>query len=74
MWNLKKGYNKFICRTKTDSGTLKNLWLPQKGRWGVWDGNVLKSDCDNGCTTINIKFTELKNKFAVNKNDFYTRK
>ena len=28
--------------------------------WGVWDGNVLKLGCDDGCTTINIiKFTEL---------------
>ena len=30
---------------------------------GVWDGNVLKLGCDDGCTTTNIiKFTELKNK------------
>ena len=21
---------------------------------GVWDGNAIKSGCDNGCTTINI--------------------
>ena len=21
---------------------------------GVWDGNVVKSGCDDGCTTINI--------------------
>ena len=28
---------------------------------GVWDGNVLKLDCDDGWTTINIiKFIELK--------------
>ena len=26
---------------------------------GVWDGNVLKLGCDDGCTTINIiKFIE----------------
>ena len=32
------------------------------GRWelGVWDGNVLKLGCDDGCATINIiKFTVL---------------
>ena len=28
---------------------------------GVWDGNSVKSGCDDGCTTINIiKFFELK--------------
>ena len=28
---------------------------------GVWDGNVVKLGCDDGCTTINIiKFLELK--------------
>ena len=33
---------------------------------GVWDGNVVKSGCDDGCTTINIiKFIDFKNK---NKN------
>ena len=31
-------------------------------RWaGVWDRNVLKLGCDDGCITINIiKFTEFK--------------
>ena len=66
MWNLKKGYNEFLSRTKTDSQTLKNLWLPKKtgcgGRDepGVWDGNVVKLGCDDGCTTINTaKFIEV---------------
>ena len=28
---------------------------------GVWDGNVVKLGCDDGCMTINgIKFIELK--------------
>ena len=28
---------------------------------GVWDGNVIKFGCDDGCTTINIiKFIELQ--------------
>ena len=25
-----------------------------KGGLGVWDGNVLKLGCDDGCITINI--------------------
>ena len=25
MWNLKKGHNELLCRTDTDSQTLKNL-------------------------------------------------
>ena len=27
---LKKGYNELICRTETDSQTLKNLWLSKE--------------------------------------------
>ena len=45
---------------------LKNLWLPKgTGCWGrdglgVWDGNIVKLGCNDGCTTINIiKFIEL---------------
>ena len=67
MWNLKKGYSEPICRTKTDSQTVKNLGLPKElclgGRdgSGVVDGNFLKLGCDDHCKTINIiKFTELK--------------
>ena len=33
MWNLKKGYNELICRTETDSQTLKNLRLPKETGW-----------------------------------------
>ena len=29
--------NELICRTETDSQTLKNLWLP-KGIGGGWEG------------------------------------
>ena len=38
MWNLKKknDTNELICRTETDSETLKNLWLP-KGTGGEGD-------------------------------------
>ena len=40
MWILKKkkkDTNELICRIKTDSQTLKNLWLP-KGTGGEWKG------------------------------------
>ena len=30
MWTLKKGYNELLCRTETDSQTLKNLCLPKE--------------------------------------------
>ena len=42
MWNLKKNnITETICRTETDSQTLKNLWLPtgQFGREG-WTGGL----------------------------------
>ena len=32
----------------------------------VWDRNVVKLGCDDGYTTINIKFIELKN-FVLSK-------
>ena len=32
MWNLKKGHNE-LCRTDTDSQTLKNLWFPKETGW-----------------------------------------
>ena len=60
MWNLKKGHNELLCRTDTDSQTLKNLWFPKErvGEWGDalgWlDGNPIKLDCDDHCTTINV--------------------
>ena len=34
-WNLKKGHNELLCRTDTDSQTLKNLWFPKETVWGV---------------------------------------
>ena len=36
MWNLKERYNEFLCRTETDSQTLKNLWLAKETGW--WGG------------------------------------
>ena len=40
MWNLKKDTNELLCRTETDSETLKtNLWLPKwTGRGGMYWG------------------------------------
>ena len=63
MWNLKKWYNKLLCRTNTDSQTLKNLWFPKDTCWGLWvcNGNAVRLGCDEHCTTVNvIKFMELK--------------
>ena len=66
MWNLKKGQTELLCRTDTNSNTLKNLQFPKETGWGmrgwpgVWDGNAVKLGCDDGCTTISvIKFIEL---------------
>ena len=77
MWNLKKGYSERICRTKTDSQTVKNLGLPKElglgGRDGpgVVDGNFLKLGCDDDCTTINIiqliKLNIIQNFFHLKK-------
>ena len=60
-----KGTMNVFCWTDTDSKTLKNLWFPVEigCRWGnalrVWNGNAIKSGCDDCCTTINvIKFNE----------------
>ena len=35
MWNLKKDTNELMCRTESDSKTLKNLWLSKGTGWGV---------------------------------------
>ena len=49
-----------FTKDETDSQTLKNLRFPNETGWGdrdalgVWDGNVVKLGCDDGCTTINI--------------------
>ena len=65
MWNLKKGHKELLCRTDTDSQTLKNLRFPNETGWGmgdalgVWHENALKLGCDDHCTTANvIKFIE----------------
>ena len=35
MWNVKKAHNELLCRTDTDSQTLKNLWFPKETVQGV---------------------------------------
>ena len=35
MWNLKKGHIELLCRTDTDSQSLKNLHFPNETGWGV---------------------------------------
>ena len=53
MWSVKKAHNELLCRTVTDSQTLKNLWFPKETVWwvgdalGLWDGNPIKLDCDD---------------------------
>ena len=66
MWNL-KGQTELLCRRDADSQTLKNLWSPEETvqGWGdvlgLWDGNPIKVDCDDHCTTINV-INSLSNK------------
>ena len=58
MWNIKKGHSELLCRTETDSQTLKNLWFPQEtgcageGWAGVRDGNAVKLGCDDSLLQI----------------------
>ena len=59
MWDLKKGHNELLCRTDTDSQTLKNPMVSKGDRGlgdalGLWDGNPIKLDCDDDCTNINV--------------------
>ena len=46
MWHLKKGHHELLCKTDTDSQTLKNLWFANNTEWGdalrVWNGNAIK--------------------------------
>ena len=74
MWNLKKGHNELLCRTDNDSQTLKNLWFPKEtvqgmGAYaGLWDGNPIKLNCDDHCTTINV-INSLNNK-KISKKEY----
>ena len=33
MWYLKKEHNELLCRTDTNSQTLKNVWFPKETVW-----------------------------------------
>ena len=73
MWNLKKGQTE-LCRTDADSQTLKNLSSREEtvcgwgNALGLWDGNHIKLDRDDHCTTINvIKFIGKKEKIDEQK-------
>ena len=63
----KKGQNELLCKTDTDSQTLKKLSFPKKqfGEWEnvleLWNENPIKLDCDDHCTTINV-INSLSNK------------
>ena len=66
MWNLKIGYNE-LCRTDTESQTLKKLLVTEGNMFvgrdglGVRDGNAIQLGFNDPCTTINvIKCIELK--------------
>ena len=66
-FTLKKEQNEFLCRIDIDSQTLKNLRFPKErvrgvgDALGLWDGNPIKLDCDDHCTTINV-INSLSNK------------
>ena len=72
MWNLKKGHNELLCRTDTDSQTLKNLRQVEGQGYalGMWEGNPIKLDCDDHCTTINV-INSLSNKNNKIKQNSY---
>ena len=63
----------FFAEGETD---FENLPLPKEtgvcvagDGLGVWDGNTVKSGCDNGCTIIKtIKFTEFKKRRSLERN------
>ena len=62
----------------TDSQTLKNLWFPKETVWGgnvlgLWDGNPIKLDSDDHCTTINV-INSLSNKNTIHYNSIKKKK
>ena len=71
MWNLKKGQNE-LFRTDTDSQTEKLMvskgdsFVGGGDALGLWDGNPIKLDCDDHCTTLNV-INSLSNKKKTKK-------
>ena len=61
-WNLKKRMQLTYLQNRNSLTDLEKLMVTKVGRneLGVWNGNVPKLGCDDGCTTINIiKIIEL---------------
>ena len=48
--NTKKGYHELLCRTDTDSQTLKTFWFPKKTGWGAGGraGGLGRKRCEAG--------------------------
>ena len=67
MQNIKKEYNELLYRTVTDSDFEKLMVSKGDSLWGqgdalgVWDGNPIKLDCNDHCTTTNV-INSLSNK------------
>ena len=61
MWNLKKGQIELLCTTDTDSQILRRQFGGWREVLGLWDGNPIKLDCDDHCTTANV-INSLSNK------------
>ena len=74
-WTLKKGYKWIYLQNSDRLRDFEKLMVTKGGRdrLEIWDGNVLKLGCDDGCITINIiKFIELKNRiFCVCKGQLF---
>ena len=57
---MKKGHNELLCRTDADLQTEKLMvskgdsFVGGGDAVGLWDGNPIKLDCDDHCTTINV--------------------
>ena len=60
MWNLKKGHNELLCKEQILTHRFEKLMVSKGESLGgggmleVWDGNVIKLDCDDHCTTTNV--------------------
>ena len=67
MESKKKGYKRTYLQNRNGLRDFEKPMVTKgdtlgegRGVLGAWDGNVLKLDFDDGCTTINvIKFMEL---------------
>ena len=70
IWNLQKGHYELLCRTATDSQTLKNLWFPNETVCGVggcteclgW--KAIKFGFNDCCTPINVIILSIKKRMT----------